>query len=62
MKKSPQPFSISLTFLFLFFLNLLNLSQANETSELTQLGNNALETGKYEIAEKFLIKALKEKK
>jgi len=58
MKKSPQPFSISLTFLFLFFLNLLNLSQANETSELTQLGNNALETGKYEIAEKFLIKAL----
>ena len=58
MARSPQSFSFFVLFLFLFVSNIVNLSQANEDSDLMELGSHALATGKYKIAEDFFKKVL----
>jgi len=45
-------------FRFLFFSNIVILSEANEDSDLMELGNHALAAGKYEAAEDFFEKVL----
>ena len=58
MAKQLQSFVIFVLFQFLFFSNIIILGEANEDSDLMELGNHALATGKYETAEDFFKKVL----
>ena len=58
MLRPPQRFLIFVFSQFLFFSLIVNLSQANETSRLMKLGNEALVTGQYKVAEGFFEKVL----
>ena len=58
MPRLSQRFVILISFQFLFFLLIVNLSQANETSKLMKLGNQALVTNEYKAAEGFFKKVL----
>ena len=58
MARQPQPFSVFVLFLFLFFSNIIILGEANEDSDLMELGNHALAAGKYEVAEDLFKKLL----
>ena len=56
MVKPLQSFVIFVLFQFLFFSNIIILGEANEDSDLMELGNHALAAGKYEAAEDFFEK------
>ena len=58
MARPLQSFVIFVLFQFLFFSNIVILSEANEDSDLMELGNHALAAGKYEAAEDFFEKVL----
>ena len=58
MAKPLQSFVIFVLFQFLFFSNIITLGEANEGSDLMELGNHALATGKYQAAEDFFKKVL----
>ena len=58
MARPLQSFVIFVLFQFLFFSNVVILSEANEDSDLMELGNHALAAGKYEAAEDFFEKVL----
>ena len=58
MTKPLQPFTVFVLSLFLFFSITVNLGQANEGSNLMELGNRALTNGEYVAAEGFFKKAL----
>ena len=58
MLRPPQRFVIFVFSQFLFFLLIVNLSQANENSRLMKLGNKALVTSEYKAAEDFFKKVL----
>ena len=58
MARPLQSFVIFVLFQFLFFSNIIILGEANEDSDLMELGNHALAAGKYEAAEDFFEKVL----
>ena len=58
MARPLQSFVIFVLFQFLFFSNIIILGEANENSDLMELGNHALAAGKYESAEDFFKKVL----
>ena len=58
MPRPPQRLVIFIFSQFLFFSLIFNSSQASETSRLMKLGNKALDTGEYKVAEGFFEKIL----
>ena len=58
MPRPPQQLVIFIFSQLLFFSLIFNSSQASETSRLMKLGNKALVTGQYKIAEGFFEKVL----
>ena len=58
MARPLQSFVIFVLFQFLFFSNIVILAEANEDSDLMELGNQALAAGKYKTAEDFFKKVL----
>ena len=58
MPRTPQRLVIFIFSQFLFFFLIFNSSQASETSRLMKLGNKALVTGEYKVAEGFFEKVL----
>ena len=58
MPRPPQQLVIFIFSQLLFFSLIFNSSQASETSRLMKLGNKALVTGQYKVAEGFFEKVL----
>ena len=58
MPRPPQQLVIFIFSQLLFFSLIFNSSQASETSRLMKLGNKALVTGEYKVAEGFFEKVL----